>query len=126
MDCARAAGPEPVAVHAASPSVLLQTRFSVAPYRRPGVTGEAASARTCAAEGPSAVQVFGGAAAEVEKAKLADSERTTPRAQMRRRITKKIGALRPALAPQKSVVDPAIEITATNTGASRLSPWPLA
>ncbi len=115
MDCARAVGPEPVAVQAAPPFVLFQTRFSVAPYRTPGAEGEAASARTCAAEGPSAVQVFGGPAG-AEKAEPAN-KRTTARAQMRRRITEKIGALRPAVAPQKRVVDPAIDITATNTGA---------
>ena len=116
MDCARAVGPEPVAVQAAPQLVLFQTRFSVAPYRTPGAAGEAASARTCAAEGPSAVQVFGGPAG-AEKAEPANSERTTASAQMRRRITEEIGAPRPAAAPQKSVVDPAIDITATNTGA---------
>jgi hypothetical protein len=73
--------------------------------------------------------VFGGTAG-AEKAELANSERTTASAQMRRRITEKIGAPRPAVAPQKSVVDPVIEITATNTGAaprslpkSRRSGW---
>jgi len=44
---------------------------------------------------------------------------------MRRRITEKIGAPRPAVVPQKSVVDPAIDITATNTGAVMLGRWPL-
>jgi hypothetical protein len=58
MDRPGEVGPAVVGVHVAPPSVLFETPLSIAAYTRPGAAGEAASARTCAAEGPSAVQVF--------------------------------------------------------------------
>ena len=112
-----AVGPEPVAVHEAPPSVLFQTAFSVAPYRTPGAAGEAASARTCAAEGPSAVQVFGesGRGGRSRARRQREDDRKCADEAAHHRNDRQLPG-RPS-PPQRSVVDPAIDTTATNTGA---------